>query len=427
MRLSSEKFIPFAIFIIMFVGVQATLKLNVASNYLSASLSDLILPVVCTYCFFVSLRQRDFRWIITKKYIHLAFGLVFLWLSFSLFRSFEHMGSFSSWGFFNRLIGWLVVVAYFWVGVFLSQKVSVESEIRLCKVLLVMTCLMVVPGFINYIEFLFGGNANHRLSNFGQNPNSLSFSLLILLVYMSIKLYVPYGLTNYTRQIKFDVCFVFLFSTLIFASSRAAFVSFIIMMAALLFLHRPIFLRLAAQFCSALIISLLILNMPDILKIYFPDVITNSASAQIMLIQPNDFVGFQSAQDPLTHRYQMFLRAISLWQENKLFGIGLGSWLILESQLGNLHTLHNTIIWSLTELGIIGLLLIGCIYAYFFSVFLFSGFTKINSPQCIAGLSILIFALVYSQANDILYQRPLWLLLGFLMGGFLNKPQASND
>ena len=421
MRLISKKYIPSFIFIIMFVGVQATLKLNVASNYLSVSLSDLILPFICAYCCFVSLRQRDFRWLTNEKYLHVAFVLVFLWLSFSLFRSFEYMGSFSSWGFFNRLIGWLVVTAYFWVGVFLARTLSVECVFRLCKVLLVLTCLVVAPGFIDYIDFLFGGNSNHRLGNFGQNPNSLSFSLLILLVYLSVRLFGQWSSRHFSRQIKFDICFVFLFSTLIFAASRTAFVSFIIMMAALLFLHRPVFLRLVAQFCVALIVSLLILYSPEFLKTFSPDLIANSSSSQLMLIQPSDFVEFQSVENPLTHRYQMFLRAISLWQENKLFGIGLGSWLILEAQIGNSHTIHNTIIWTLTELGIIGFLLIGCIFTYLFLVFLALGFSTKNAPQYIAGLSILIFALVFSLASDILYQRPLWLLLGFMVGGCPEK------
>lgn len=411
-----KKYIPSVIFISMFVGVQVTLKFDLRSSLLSVSLSDLLLPIICLYCFSTSLKQSDFRWLLSDRYLHFVFGLFFLWLMFSFFRTFQTMEHFSTWGFVNRLVGWLVVVAYFLVGKFIATKLSAENEISLFKILLILTCLVIMPGLINYFDFLLGGNTNNRLSNLGQNPNSLSFMISLLIIISSCNLFASSGSSHLPRLGKLDVCFTILFLALIFASSRTALVAFAIMMVGLLLLNRAVFYRLTFQFCGALILCLLILQLPEFLQPVFPGIKNNASSAQIILIEANDFVAVQSVEDPLAHRYGMFLRAISFWQENKLFGVGLGSWLILENQLGNHHTIHNTILWSLAELGLVGALLIASMFIYFVWFFSSNVLKKHQASQCIAGLSVIVFAFVFSQASDIFFQRILWLIMGFLIG-----------
>ena len=112
----------------------------------------------------------------------------------------------------------------------------------------------------------------------------------------------------------------------------------------------------------------------------------------------------------------MYKTAIAYWMEHPVVGIGLGSyrWRSQEEKI-SLHSyhIHNTGIWLLTEMGLVGLLLFS---GFFLVLFITLVSKRKNADALSIGVTgVLLVMIGASAGTEILYQRYLWFLLGMAL------------
>ena len=96
--------------------------------------------------------------------------------------------------------------------------------------------------------------------------------------------------------------------------------------------------------------------------------------------------------------------------ENPLFGIGLGSFIhrIRRQESKVSRTIHNSALWLVTELGVIG----AAPWVGFLFVCLFAFHRRTDDPLSAGMFAVAAAFMTASLAGEFLYQRHLWFLLG---------------
>ena len=119
--------------------------------------------------------------------------------------------------------------------------------------------------------------------------------------------------------------------------------------------------------------------------------------------------------DTHTHRLRTYQSAVQMIQEKPLLGHGLGAFLTISHEvLGYKSILHNTSLWLLLELGLIG-------FFWFMGFFLFLGwqflthYRSTKDPVSHAMLMVLFTFFTFSLVHEMMYQRILWVILGLGM------------
>jgi len=108
--------------------------------------------------------------------------------------------------------------------------------------------------------------------------------------------------------------------------------------------------------------------------------------------------------------------AFRLFRARPLSGIGLGMYTEhAQKALGIPQTIHNTALWFLTEMGIIGLFALALVVLYFGSLSLRLALDRTGGQGLAVGILAALVALaVFSLANEAFYQRTLWLMFGMV-------------
>jgi O-antigen ligase len=112
-----------------------------------------------------------------------------------------------------------------------------------------------------------------------------------------------------------------------------------------------------------------------------------------------------------TERWISVNGGLRLWQENPVFGAGLGAYFEVSKREGTPLVIHNTLIWLLAETGLVGFLV-------FFSAgvaILWASTRRLRDPTDVGATTIFLFLLAFasmSMVHELLYQRVLWFVLG---------------
>lgn len=110
-----------------------------------------------------------------------------------------------------------------------------------------------------------------------------------------------------------------------------------------------------------------------------------------------------------------YMWAIEMWQSNPIFGAGLGAFIAAHmNEFKDPLTIHNTALWMLTEMGLVGFILFLSIPLAFLSHLWEQWKIELKKDDFALILIGITFTL-FSQTHDMLYQGVFWLLLGILV------------
>jgi putative inorganic carbon (hco3(-)) transporter len=127
----------------------------------------------------------------------------------------------------------------------------------------------------------------------------------------------------------------------------------------------------------------------------------------------NTILRMSARPDQISVRREIINLAFQLYSENPIVGIGLGCFTRHHPQI-----VHNTTIWFLTELGIVGLIAFAG-FCLTFVAWAWDAFKKApsNEKNVVLGMLLAIFAMYgVSMGIEAFYQRHCWFILAMLGG-----------
>jgi hypothetical protein len=112
------------------------------------------------------------------------------------------------------------------------------------------------------------------------------------------------------------------------------------------------------------------------------------------------------------HRKTLF-HGIEMWRQSPVVGAGLGVFHAMSSAwLGHPQVIHNTPLWILAELGLLGGAAVG--WGFFLLARHAIRFGRTQPARRVLFLLLAVFS-VFSLAHEIFYQRIFWLVLGAVL------------
>jgi len=315
----------------------------------------------------------------------------------------------NTWADLNRGFGVFILLSYLFSGAMITTIFSSMHTKRIVH-------LILVSSIVHYCIFVFSANyvttstlvqfqwKFSHYSGFIGNRNALGF---IFALSIACTLGFWSEIKSPLRQITLG-----LFSFLLIASgSFTAMACTLIIVVISLMSQRLSFLNVTQAIGILLIASVINLAAQNITDINAP----NDNSQVLGLGVSIDEKKLSTESD----RFLNYKYGFSLWKENPIFGSGLGSFIEKYKDLKVKISIHNTMLWVLAEMGMIGLLMLLvlpiCIIVHLYQ--------KRRAPLSSEDFSLLLVILVtisFSQLHEILYQRFLWLLLGILVANKIN-------
>lgn len=368
--------------------------------------SDLLLPVLCL----IFLREwfRLGRPALTWRLPHLHTWLFLLtvWLLVSLVVGYVHIGAWDRWALFNKMVGWFILLAYFLVGGWVVySRNSGEPRVFLKAYLIAgwaisVYCIVIYTlSWHDVIPVDYGG----RFQGFSDNSNAFGCIVAVMLA-----LQLPYMANGrlfspWVHRVGFAVAAL----ALVFAGSRSAFLGLACAVPVLL-ATRQVNLRetLWGFGIGGAIVSVLL---------YAPLAIQDNVAADTKAVAKKEFYvlrGYQLQDSGVLTRLQVSQDAIRLWRQSPMIGVGLGRFYWEERRVGHTLVIHTTLLWLLTETGVIGMML-------FLSFFLVCAGAIVrpwrwgtHDPFQMGMLAVLIVVAGASVGTEMMYQRHVWFLLG---------------
>ncbi|WP_167767755.1 lysylphosphatidylglycerol synthase transmembrane domain-containing protein [Bradyrhizobium frederickii] len=309
----------------------------------------------------------------------------------ALTNGYVQMG-WTSWAFTNKGAGWLVLVAYFFVGAMIASLAEKKGfNILLGTFVGAVTAIAALDLFLLVLrsaafpipETLLP----FRISGFAQNPNAFGFQLLLAIAATAV---LDLG------RLKRAVIAATLFAAIWFSGSRASFGSALVLAAVAPWAFWGMS-RKAVGRGAVIVGGLAVLTLALLLLL---NNWTRQGDVLYSLLYNQDGERFQSISGGL-----------SLFLSNPIIGDGLGAFVHdYAMQTGDFLPIHSTPIWLLAEYGLIGFATIFGAAAYLWKRAISNAWTGDPIDRFVV-LVLTVFATM-SVAHEMLYQRSLWLLLG---------------
>lgn len=316
------------------------------------------------------------------------------------------------WALYNRFFGWFVLLAYLLTGALITAMIGRGGLLSLSRIYMVACAALVIAeiGIRNWGP-LFGLDFLHwqYKSFYGAagNPNAFSYQLVLA---VAIGLSGKHFWSGRYGHLIQSVIVGILFTGLWYSQSRASLLALLAILL-LLFIYRRLKLR---QMGLVLVTSFSIILVTSIANYLM---VSPEISFEILL--PDRYSGAQDITDIQADRVLSIVKGLELWREYPLFGAGLG--VFMHDQVvttGKELVIHNSYLWLLAELGIVGFLVFMLLPASVLWT-IWQNREKDIKWYVLAVLGFLLVMAVTSLVHDMLYQRAFWLL----MGAFLAYPR----
>lgn len=385
------------------------LTLPVGGKGLRVGASDLLLPVLAV----VALRWWRSRsprggWAVPDLYAWLV--VLSAWMLFSLGNGYLHTGAWQPWAVINKTAGWFVLIAYLLGGGALWLGAGPRLGARFLQVFLAAGWLIAaleIALFALDWHGLAPELGQGRLEGFAANPNAFGVLLAALLAlqapYLRARRLFPRGV-----HVAGMACAL---GALLLSGSRTAWAAFAVAWLVLLAARRVDWRASVAGVLCCAAGALLLFWLPWKLQA----VESTSSPERPPVIALRQYRGGSLTHDiGVTERIRSTRHALELWQASPILGIGLGSFYWEERRSGVRYptTIHTTVLWFLTETGLVGALL----FVTFFLVCLRAVWRRARreeaDPLPWGVFGVLVTMMAASIAMEITYQRYLWFLLG---------------
>lgn len=350
--------------------------------------------------------------------LDLFFILATAVVSFGLLHGFARFG-FVDWAFYNRFLGWFVLLGYLGTGALMMWAAPARGGLSTLFRCLIAAGLSVT--MLDLVLLVFrnlGGDMSAWLPNFhltgmAQNANAFAIQATALIIafialYGSSSDQKAEGFANPNVAV---LVLTILVLAILSSSSRTGIITISVMV---VFATGIGWLRARTALLSTVAAVLLYVS-PDIAGFVWNG-----------LIEPADISSLQAlrqGQEPLfriqhatsdTARWGTIVGGFQLWISNPFIGAGLGAFVRGELDANrDFITIHNSALWLLTELGVVGF----AIFSGGFAIAFYRGWisARHGHPWARALVLLLIAFGLFQMPHDILYQRIFWLLFGVLL------------
>ena len=355
-------------FIPLLIGLQ--IRIPTQSNWLTLNLADPIAIMTGITFFTFILRNKLIRFVWRVKNFNLGIFCFGLTIIYGLILGLIKYGS-NDWALVNRTIGLLILLSYLLSGALIANYLKSVSYIRVVTIFLFTSfCALVFHNiFLIMIDYLsienfqsFSSLLNWNKSHFNglmQNRNGYAFALTMFFC-------LSLNFILYKNKLFYLFTFVFfIFKEII---------------------ENRIFIYYLIEFSN---------------QNFFNDVFVSDI--------------FYNFETPDNLRIFSYHEGFKVFLSNPFIGSGLGYFLEHSKNIvGQEVIIHNTLLWILTEMGLIGLLIF-CVLPLTIMFHLYKSFKNGFETEDIILLFIILSTFIYSQAHEIIYQRIFWFAIGIVI------------
>ena len=306
----------------------------------------------------------------------------------------------TGWALTNKFGGWFVLLAY---GATCALIVNAAGNIGLRMLLLTFAGAMAaIAGVelalfcIHYFTFALPPEVFPiPVSGFSQNRNA--FALQCLMALAATFSAAP----NRTTK---SILTTILISAIFISGSRAGILAMVILIVTAAYLRK-------AEFGNAKLYLVLGSLASTVTAITF---VTRSGFFRAQGI----YLAFEGSD---SQHLESAIAAIGLFLDHPIFGAGLGTFYSSSLRTEGPLVIHSTPLWLLAEFGLVGSV------AFIIPVAVLYWRSARERPQTVAtaaiSLSIVAFSAM-SLFHELLYQRPLWVILGAALASAMPALQA---
>ena len=401
-------FWPLTFFLIMAL-LPFQIRFPLANNLITLNSVDLIALVVMINFILLEYIKGHIRSIWTDHLTWIGIGGFVIMIVIGWVVGWLRFGS-NEWATANRLIGLIPVLSYLFAGAAMRRYISPDMMARLAMIFAFSMVMTVLVKLISHNIFGFQSpiffNWINNLAGFIANQNAFSFmvgmSCVLLIMHWNDFSQPILKHKNFWAIVLLSMLLTFV----VYTGSRSGIGA------------------------SAIVLFWMVLTMPRALPLVGLTVaLTTLMLNGINFIQQNEFIVPMVEHRPISlfngrpisnffgimhERHLSLTTGILLFEEFKIFGGGLGASI---NRIG--LDIHNLYLWILGEMGLIGAALCLPMVVAFFRTIMCR--IKTGSTSLIQNRefhAIAVFILIcggFSLVQDIVYQRVLWLVVGFLM------------
>ena len=417
--------------IILLIQFQANISIFTLDIRLSAA--DPLLAIALMLSFF-TLKDEGKKDLQRIAKLMQPLSVLFLWMILSSIIVFVESDTLGYWG-LKKVAGIFIIGCYFFTSYVLCRTLDLRCDQKLFSLFVSLSFYVVILSLIYHLTIHIDGSFNvleytnyDRLYGFMGNPNAFSF-FLIIVMFLHISFLAS---SNKDLTLK-DIIYIFLFSGAIFLTgSRGGFLALfltVILVSPYSFRRFGVLLLLIIiGFMSPLVIEYFITYVGAIGNWLLQ--FTSNDKAELPYRVAN-IASYYLSQDVLTsgadngfnERWDSYKYSIQLWLDSPVIGSGLGRFIENTKSYGFREGLviHNTFLWVLSELGLVGAIILSWMFLFFFGRF---WELRIHATG-LCGIMILIAAFIMSQTTEILFQRHLWVVFGILFAYMSDRIRSS--
>lgn len=341
-------------------------------------------------------RIAEFNWIVILFGVLLLFAYVNGWMKIGT----------TQWALSARLVGWVVLLGYLSAGYLIVAYVGDQGIRRLLEVLATTVIVVIVWNIMVRLLYGYGFDVPEPTRNFegfSGNRNAFAFQLLAVLA-LSLAYSKTYKLRAGSAKVwilsvwRSWVPMGFLFAGILLSASRAAMLTAVIML--LVAGYKNIVDR------RSLLLGILFATLLWILIFVLQQLSLDNSTVQSQI----------SSADSNQERWLTLIYGFKMWCHSPFFGEGLGVFIANSTdRFGHSTVIHNTPLWILAELGLVGAVVLGWSFLKLWGYSIKAVSTQDELSRS-ALLLLLIAFIVFSQFHEMLFQRIIWLVGGALLG-----------
>ena len=388
-------------FLAVFAGtLHVLLTIEVGGSPLRVGASDLLLPVLGLMLAVSWWRRRDAVPAWHVRHLPLWFVAMLCWFCLSVWRGWGHADPAGSWALL-KLAGFLALLGYFLAGGLVAAHWGADAAARICRAYVLVAWSIAAYALARYVLASYGLYPSHwypRLQAFAENPNA--YGLLAASAWLLQMAWLRGGPVIGRRWDGLGSAL--LLAAVLLSASRSAYLGMALASAVLLWRG---WLKPAAVLRSAATALLLL----GALLVAAPGFLDNDRDSGLFIVK-RDYM-----DSGVTSRAQLAHDAFTMWRDNPLRGAGVGGFMRAQFAAhggATASTNHNTLLWWLSEMGLIGALLFGG--------FLLAAILKLYRLAAVdqrsAGvLGVALLLAGASLGTEVMYQRYAWFFLGLAL------------
>jgi O-antigen ligase len=404
------------------LALQTGLTVPIGGQDLRLSAADIVLPVIATALLLRHiLAKGPVRGLYSlspdPRVIAWAFATT-AWLTFALVNGHDPGAPWNAWALQNKYVGWFALLFFLFAGIvlardddrFVTRLFSAYVSVGWAMALATVVCFVLTNWFVIPRVAFFGPDA--RAIGLLSNANTYGLAAATALVLQCA------GRTPSAPNWLLLAGLSLLIAAVALSGSRSAWLASVVGLGVLVPLRLFPWRRMTVgALCAAAIVAAL-------------STITPMRHTSDLAKNPKIYISseqlFDAGQHSANARVDQTVRALDLWRESPVFGVGLGRFLAHEEASGKAspEQIHSTYLWLLVETGVPGFVLMAGLFiglVWCLRRQILSGRT-----DAVAGFASLAAFAAFIVFQEGLYQRHVWVFAGALLV-YVSQPGSFAD